>query len=189
MERHFGAPVKGVALSAGQERTRGEFVISRKGLEGGGVYAIFASVRDGAPLVADLLPDLSKAEVTDRLQRASPRDSRTNRLRKALRLDPARLALFNEFGRPFPDDQDLPSLLKALPIRHDGPRPMDEAISTAGGVSWDSLDADLMLKTAPGIYVAGEMIDWEAPTGGYLLTACLATGRWAGIAAARRLSD
>jgi uncharacterized flavoprotein (TIGR03862 family) len=189
MERHFGAPVKGVALSAGQERTRGEFVISRKGLEGGGVYAIFAAVRDGAPLVADLLPDLSKAEIADRLQRASPRDSRTNRLRKALRLDPARLALFNEFGRPFPDDQDLPSLLKSLPIRHDGPRPMDEAISTAGGVSWDSLDGDLMLKTAPGIYVAGEMIDWEAPTGGYLLTACLATGRWAGIAAARRLSD
>jgi uncharacterized flavoprotein (TIGR03862 family) len=188
MERHFGSPVKGVALHAGPERSRGEFVISRRGLEGGGIYAVFAAVRDGAPLRADLLPDLSEAEVADRLNRASPRDSRTNRLRKALRLDPARLALFNEFGRPFPTDAELPGLLKALPIRHDGPRPMDEAISTAGGVAWESLDADLMLRTAPGVYVAGEMIDWEAPTGGYLLTACLATGRWAGLAAARRLS-
>jgi uncharacterized flavoprotein (TIGR03862 family) len=186
MQKHFGRPVKGVALKAGTARTRGEFVISRKGLEGGGIYAVFAAVRDGAPLQADLLPDLSEGEIADRLARASPGDSRTNRLRKALRLDPARLALLNEFGRPFPADADLPRLLKALPIRHAGPRPMDEAISTAGGVAWDSLDGDLMLTASPGIYVVGEMIDWEAPTGGFLLTACLATGRWAGLAAARR---
>jgi uncharacterized flavoprotein (TIGR03862 family) len=188
MQRHFGSPVKGVALMAGEIRTRGEFVISHRGLEGGGIYAVFAAVRDGAPLHADLLPDLSEAEIADRLARTSPRDSRTNRLRKALRLDPARLALLNEFGRPFPEDVDLPRLLKALPIRHAGSRPMDEAISTAGGVDWDSLDGDLMLTAAPGIYVAGEMIDWEAPTGGFLLTACLATGRWAGLAAARRIA-
>jgi hypothetical protein len=188
MQKHFGSPVKGVALTAEPTRTRGEFVISRRGLEGGGIYAVFAAVRDGALLHADLLPDLSEAEIADRLARASPRDSRANRLRKALRLDPARLALLNEFGRPFPADADLPRLLKALPIRHTGPRPMDEAISTAGGVAWESLDGDLMLSAAPGIYVAGEMIDWEAPTGGFLLTACLATGRWAGLAAVRRSS-
>ncbi|MGI1662336.1 TIGR03862 family flavoprotein [Palleronia sp. KMU-117] len=188
MARHHGSPVKGAALSAGDLRTRGEFVISHRGLEGGGLYAVFAAVRDGAALQADLLPDLSQDEIAARLARASPRDSRTNRLRKALRLDPARLALLNEFGRPLPPDAALPALLKALPIRHAGPRPLDEAISTAGGLTWDSLDDDLMLSAAPGVFAAGEMIDWEAPTGGYLLTACLATGRWAGRAAARRLA-
>jgi uncharacterized flavoprotein (TIGR03862 family) len=188
MARHFGSPAKGVALSAGDLRTRGEFVISRRGLEGGGIYAVFAAVRDGAALRADLLPDLSEAEIAARLSRASPRDSRANRLRKALRLDPVRLALLQEFGRPLPPDAALPALLKALPIRHAGPRPLDEAISTAGGLSWDSLDDDLMLRTAPGVFAAGEMIDWEAPTGGYLLTACLASGRWAGLAAERRLA-
>jgi uncharacterized flavoprotein (TIGR03862 family) len=189
MARQFGHPVKGAALMAGAVRSRGEFVISARGLEGGGIYAVFAAVRDGAPLVLDLLPDHSAEEIARRLDRAPARESRSNRLRKALRLDPARLALLNEFGRPLPEDAALPALLKAVPIRHAGPRPIDEAISTAGGLSWDALDEDLMLTAAPGIFAAGEMIDWEAPTGGYLLTACLATGRWAGLAAARRLAS
>jgi uncharacterized flavoprotein (TIGR03862 family) len=185
MERQFGRPVKGAALVAGGLRSRGEFVISRKGLEGGGIYAVFAAVRDGSALTLDLLPDLDVTEIAARLAHAPARDSRSNRLRKALRLDPARLTLLNEFGQPLPSDDALPGLMKALPVRHSGPRPLDEAISTAGGIAWDSLDADLMLTGAPGVFAAGEMIDWEAPTGGYLLTACLATGRWAGSAAAR----
>ena len=94
-------------------------------------------------------------------------------------------ALLMEFARPLPDD--LAPSLKALPIRHAGPRPMDEAISTAGGVPFDALTRDLMLNAAPGVFCAGEMLDWEAPTGGYLITGCLATGRWAGRSAARWL--
>jgi predicted flavoprotein YhiN len=89
-----------------------------------------------------------------------------------------------EFGRPLPDGADLARLIKALPIRHAGPRPMDEAISTAGGVCRDAVDDGLMLRALPGVFVAGEMLDWEAPTGGYLITACLATGLWAGRHAA-----
>jgi uncharacterized flavoprotein (TIGR03862 family) len=189
MARHFGQPVKGAALVAGGIRSRGEFVISARGLEGGGIYAVFTAVRDGAPLFLDLMPDLSPEEIARRLDRAPARESRSNRLRKALRLDPARLALLNEFGRPLPDDAGLPALLKSLPVRHAGPRPIDEAISTAGGLRWDALDDDLMVTAAPGIFAAGEMIDWEAPTGGFLLTACLATGRRAGLAAARRLAS
>jgi len=189
MARHFGHPVKGAALVAGGLRSRGEFVISEGGLEGGGIYGVFSAVRDGAPLVLDLLPDLSAEEIARRLVRAPARESRSNRLRKALRLDPARLALLNEFGRPLPKDAELPALLKSMRIRHAGPCPIDEAISTAGGLRWDALDEDLMLKDAPGVFAAGEMIDWEAPTGGYLLTACLATGRRAGLSAARRLAS
>ncbi|ARE41431.1 NAD(FAD)-utilizing dehydrogenase [Rhodovulum sp. P5] len=188
MARQFGQPVKGVALRAGQGPWhRGEFVISARGLEGGGIYALSRHLRDGAPLVADLMPDWSATKIADRLARPRGKASLSNHLRKALRLDPARLALLMEFGRPLPEGRDLAPLIKALPVAHAGPRPLDEAISTAGGVCWSAVDADLMLKARPGTYVAGEMLDWEAPTGGYLLTGCLATGRWAGQAAARRL--
>ncbi|GAA0296735.1 TIGR03862 family flavoprotein [Rhodovulum strictum] len=188
MARQFGQPVKGVALRAGNGPwQRGEFVISARGLEGGGIYALSRPLRDGAPLVADLLPDWTPDRVAERLARPRGKASLANHLRKALGLDPARLALLMEFGRPLPDGAALSGLVKALPIRHAGPRPIDEAISTAGGVRWAALDESLMLRTRPGTFLAGEMLDWEAPTGGYLLTACLATGRWAGQAAARRL--
>jgi predicted flavoprotein YhiN len=90
-----------------------------------------------------------------------------------------------EFARPLPEGEALAALIKALPVRHLGPRPMDEAISTAGGVTRASVDEGLMLKAIPGTFVAGEMLDWEAPTGGYLITGCLATGLWAGRHAAR----
>jgi predicted flavoprotein YhiN len=116
---------------------------------------------------------------------AAGKESLPNHLRKRLGLDPVKLALLMEFGRPLPEGAALAALVKALPVRHAGLRPMDEAISTAGGVRWEAVDAGLMLKALPGVFVAGEMLDWEAPTGGYLLTACLATGRWAGQAAAR----
>ncbi len=182
MARHFGGAVKGVELRAGQARSRGEVIISSNGLEGGGIYEISAVLRDGAPLTLDLLPDLDEGQIRDRLARSKPRDSRPNRLRKALRLDPARRALVMEFGR---EATDLPPIIKRLPIPLKGPRPMDEAISTAGGLRFEALDSRLMLRDRPGVFAAGEMLDWEAPTGGYLLTACFATGLWAGRHAAR----
>ena len=188
MAPRFGMPVKAAALIAGPLRSRAEFVISARGLEGGGVYAVSAAVREGAALSLDLAPDLTQAEVAARLARARRGETLSNRLRKALRLDPARRALAMEFGRPPPEDPAaLAALLKALPVAHAGLRPLDEAISTAGGVPRAALDEGLMLRALPGVFCAGEMLDWEAPTGGWLLTACLATGRHAGLAAARRL--
>lgn len=182
MARHFGGAVKGVELRAGDMRSRGEFIISSNGLEGGGIYGISAALRDGGPLSLDLLPDLDESQIRERLARTKPRDSLPNRLRKALRLEPVKRALVMEFGR---DATDLPHILKHLPIPLTGPRPMDEAISTAGGVRFEALDSGLMLRDRPGVFAAGEMLDWEAPTGGYLLTACFATGFWAGQHAAR----
>jgi predicted flavoprotein YhiN len=181
--------VKAVALSAGGLVSRGEIVISAKGLEGGGLYPLSRPLRDGAALALDLAPDLDGTEVERRLARPS-RETLANRLRKALRLDPARLALFQEFGRPLPaEPAALAGLVKALPVRHAGPRPLDEAISTAGGIHAEALTEGLMLRALPGVFAAGEMLDWEAPTGGYLLTACLATGRWAGRHAAEHASS
>lgn len=182
MAKHFGAPVKGVALVAGNQRSRGEFVISQTGLEGGGIYAVSRAMRDGHALTVDLLPDLGLREIRKRLAKPRGKASLSNHLRKTLKLEPAKQALLMEFARPLPDD--LGPLLKALPVHHKGPRPMDQAISTAGGIRLDAVDAGLMLTDRPGVFVAGEMLDWEAPTGGYLLTGCLATGRWAGRHAA-----
>ena len=184
MARQFGRPVKGTALMAGEQVARGEYVISRRGLEGGGIYAISRAVREGAALWIDLMPDRSISQIAKRLARPRGKASLSNHLRKALQLDPARLALLMEFGRPLPEGAALARLIKALPVHHAGPRPLDEAISTAGGVMWRALDAGLMLRDLPGVFCAGEMLDWEAPTGGYLLTGCLATGLWAGRAAA-----
>ena len=186
MVRHFGAPVKGAALVAGGQRERGEFVISARGIEGGGVYAVSRAVREGAALTLDLAPDRSLAEVAGRLAGGAGKESLPNWLRKVLRLDPVRIALLQEWGRPLPKGERLARPIKALPVRHAGPRPIAEAISSAGGIARESLTEDLELRTLPGVFAAGEMLDWEAPTGGYLLTACLATGLWAGRAAAKR---
>lgn len=186
MTRHFGAPLKAIALHAGDQVSRGEVVLSARGLEGGGLYALSRPLRDGAALVMDLAPGMTEAEVLARVMRTAPRETTANRLRKALRLDPAKLALMQEFARPLPPDpQSLARLAKAVPVRHGGPRPIDEAISTAGGIAAGALTEGLMLRALPGTFAAGEMLDWEAPTGGYLLTACLATGRHAGRAAAK----
>lgn len=187
MRPHLGRPVKGVALRAGDLTSRGELVIGREGLEGGGLYPLTPALRRGAALRVDLLPDRTNADVAARLARSRRRDSVGNRLRKALGLDPVRLALALEFGRPLPEGAALAARLKDLPVPHDGVRPLDEAISTAGGIAWNGLDDGLMLTALPGIHAAGEMLDWEAPTGGYLLTGCLATGRWAGRRAAARV--
>lgn len=183
MTRHFGQPVKGAALIAGDERSRGEFVISSRGIEGGGIYAVSRALREGAALRLDLAPDIDAVALAARLGRAGSGASLTSRLRKA-GFTAVAVALVQEFGRPLPAGEALAARLKALHLRHAGPRPLDEAISVAGGITAASLGPGLNLPALPGTFACGEMLDWEAPTGGYLLTGCLATGRWAGMAAA-----
>ena len=185
MTRHFGAPLKGIALHAGDQVSRGEAVISKRGLEGGGVYPLVPWLREGADLRLDLLPDLTLEAVADRLSKPKGKTSLSNHLRRVLKLSAAAQAILREFVHPLPDHPTaLAQVIKAVPIHHSRLRPMDEAISTAGGVSFDALDDTLMLKDRPGTFCAGEMLDWDAPTGGYLLTACFATGLWAGLHAA-----
>lgn len=180
MRPHFGQPIKGVRLAAGGQTLRAEFVLTARGVEGGGIYALSRALREGTRLTLDLFPDLDVATLDTRLARRPSKDSRSNRLRKALGLTGARLALVNELARQ-PDG----ATLKALPLPLGAAHPLAEAISTAGGIASPELDAGLMLRNWPGTFAAGEMLDWEAPTGGYLLTACLATGHWAGQHAAR----
>nr|WP_309501765.1 TIGR03862 family flavoprotein [uncultured Roseovarius sp.] len=187
MAAHMGHAVKGVALHAGGAVSRGEFVLTRHGIEGGGIYEVSRQLRDGAPLTVDLMPDLTEETIRERLARPRGKASLGNHLRKTLKLPPVKQALLMEFARPLPDD--MAPLIKALPIAHDGPMPLDQAISTAGGLRWDALDQALMLRNRPGTFAAGEMLDWEAPTGGYLITACLATGLWAGQHAAQWAAD
>ena len=187
MARHFGTPVKGVALClAGGRRERGEFVVTAQGVEGGGIYAVGRGVLAGASVTLDLAPDLDAATLTLRLQGRAG-ETVSNRLRKA-GFPAVSVALAQEWGRPLPQDAGpLAARVKALPMPLAEPGPMDRAISTAGGVAQADLTGDLELRALPGVFACGEMLDWDAPTGGYLLTACLATGRWAGQAAARRL--
>ncbi|MFP7569155.1 TIGR03862 family flavoprotein [Marivita sp. S2033] len=185
MTDHFGSPIKAVEWRAGSLTSRGEAILSEKGLEGGGIYGLAPALRSkGARLFVDLLPDLSVEEVQSRLP-ATLKKGLAKTLRNTLRLSPVKIALWNEFAKPTPFPfSDLARGLKALPIHRAGLRPMDEAISTAGGVPFDILDKGLMLRDRPGTFCAGEMLDWDAPTGGYLLNACLATGLWAGRHAA-----
>jgi len=185
MTKHFGAPVKGIALITNNKPVRGEFVISKRGVEGSGIYAVSKAMRGGADLTLDLMPDWSVEKVQERLARPRGKATMTSHLRKGLKLDPVKLALLQEFARPLPNEAGaLAKVIKALPVKHSGPRPIDEAISTAGGVSFAALTEGLELTASPTVFCAGEMLDWEAPTGGYLITASLATGRWAGRAAA-----
>lgn len=185
MQSEFGKPIKAVKLRAGNETVRGEFVVSSRGLEGSAIYALSRPLRDGAALTVDLAPDLSVDTIAERLMKVRKGATTSEKLRKTLKLDSTKRALLMEFARPLPKNEvELAQIIKALHIEHDGQRPMDEAISTAGGVAWSAVDEHLMLRELPGIFCAGEMLDWEAPTGGYLITACLATGRWAGLAAA-----
>jgi len=133
----------------------------------------------------DLLADHWDDALTAKLDQPRGKMSTAKFMRKAFKLDRVKVAVLQEMARPVPQDhKTLAKLLKALPVKHDGLRPMDQAISTAGGVKFDAVDDALMLRNRPGVFVAGEMLDWEAPTGGYLISACLATGRWAGQHAA-----
>ena len=189
---HEGAPLKGVALSAGGQTVQGDVVMTRAGIESGAIYPLSAALRceiaktGAATLMVDLLPDIAEGVLVGRLSAASPKESVSNRLRKAARLGREKIALVNEVTRGAPphDPAALAALIKSLPLGLTGTAPMDAAISTAGGVSWAALDETMMLKAIPGTYCAGEMVAWDAPTGGYLLTACLAMGRAAGMVAA-----
>ena len=189
MAPFFGQPVKAIGLRAGPFVSRGECVITGCGLEGGGIYSVSRGVRAGHVLTLDLKPDLDAETLNDRLAAQPKRLSQSARLRRALRLSDVQVALLNEFGRPLPQGLSLASLIKALPLSDATLGPMDGAISTSGGASWDALTPNLMLKSQPGVFCAGEMLDWEAPTWGYLITGCLATGAWAGQAAARWMDD
>lgn len=196
LDQHEGAPIKNVKLSVAGRSTQGDIVITRRGIESGAIYPLAASLRNElsdhgvTSLFIDLVPDITADVLASRLASANKKDSSSNRLRKAARLDKVKVALVNEVNRGAPPvgPTELAELLKALPVTLTGTAPLDEAISTAGGVSWDALDDDLMLHEIPGTYCAGEMVSWDAPTGGYLLTACLALGRVAGRSAAERLS-
>ncbi|WP_058834516.1 TIGR03862 family flavoprotein [Luteimonas abyssi] len=188
-ERHAGAPLKPVVLhwtdGSGQARQlQGECVVTATGIEGSAIYAIGADLREGIARDGgtDLQLDLVPGRDIDRLQRdlARPRGKRSlsEHLRRAAGLDPVRIGLLREVGGAdaLHDPARIAVLLKRLPLRLRRPRPMDEAISTAGGVRLEALDAGLMARRRPGVFCAGEMLDWEAPTGGYLLTACFASG-------------
>lgn len=180
MAQHFGQPVKAVALRAGDVQGRGECVITASGLEGGGIYTVSAAMRDGAQLQMDLVPDLSLDAVIGRLSRGRGGDSLPNYLRKTLRLDPLKIALLQECARPLPvQPYALAAVIKGLTIAVQGAYPMEHAISTVGGIARSGVDDGLQLRAMPGVFASGEMLDWDAPTGGYLLTTCLATGRWA----------
>lgn len=184
-ERFAGAPVKSVIAEVDGLRVPGECVITQRGLEGGLVYALGAALRaaraEGRPAVIrfDLVPGRSPERLVRDLSRPRGKESRASFLRKAVGLEGVKAALLREVaGADLPaDPAALARLLKALPIPVGAPFPIEEAISTAGGVRFDGLDDGLMIRARPGVFVAGEMLDWDAPTGGYLLTACFATGR------------
>ncbi len=183
MEPHFGKPLKNVAMSVGAHSRKGECVVSKSGLEGSLTYHFSSGFRAGEPLQIDLLPDQNVETLQSKINAQSTKTSLANVLRKALKLDAAKSALVMEFARST-SRATLAQTVKSLPIPYTGTAPIDLAISVAGGVRQADLTNDFMLKTAPGTFCAGEMLDWEAPTGGYLITACLATGRTAGLAAA-----
>ncbi|MBO9447688.1 TIGR03862 family flavoprotein [Ruegeria sp. R14_0] len=185
MQPHFGAALKSVRWMAGELESRGEAVISATGLEGGGLYSLTPALRAGADLFVDLVPDVTASDLQNRLAAKSSKTTVSQWLKKSLKLPPQKIALFHEMSKRYatPKGQET-NALKQLPIFGAGLRPLDEAISTSGGVPRAAMDDGLMLTACPGVFCAGEMLDWEAPTGGYLLTACLATGRWAGRNAA-----
>ncbi|KMO29804.1 NAD(FAD)-utilizing dehydrogenase [Methylobacterium variabile] len=184
-ERFAGAPLKRIALRLGPERVRGEAVITRDGIEGGAIYALSRPIREAiaargeAVPSLDLRPDLDEDALARRLAGARPKESRATVLRKAAGLSPAAAGLLREAaGRDLPAEAPaLAALIKAVPLRLTGLRPIERAISSAGGVTFAELDARFMLRQRPGTFLAGEMLDWEAPTGGYLLQASFASGR------------
>jgi uncharacterized flavoprotein (TIGR03862 family) len=185
VERFAGAPLKSVSTTSDAGTFQGEFVVSKHGIEGSLVYAHSAALRDliardgHAALIVDLMPGRSIERLVHDLSRQDAKASFSNRLRKGAGLDGVKAALIRELApdanRMAPDA--LARLIKALPIPLVRPRPIAEAISSAGGIAWDAIDERYMLKARPGLFAAGEMLDWEAPTGGYLLTACFATGK------------
>lgn len=180
-ERFAGQPLKAIALSHGRRTLRGEAVVADYGIEGGAVYALSADLRaaiaeaGAATVEIDLRPGLTHQQLAARLDRPRGGQSMATFLRKAANLSPLEISLLRE-GHGVAPPTDLASAIKRVPIRLTGTQGLARAISTAGGVRFEAVDEDLMLRARPGVYVAGEMLDWEAPTGGYLLQACFATG-------------
>ena len=192
--RFAGHPLKRIAVTLGGEASatetvRGEAMIAAEGLEGGAIYALSAPIRNAiaskgdATLTIDLRPNVSADELAARLQKPRGKQSLATYLRKSLALDAAAIGLLQEAtyaaGTPLAAmaPEAVARLIKSIPLRVTGLAPIDRAISTAGGISFDDIDETFMLRARPGMFVAGEMLDWDAPTGGYLLQACFATGR------------
>ena len=187
-DRQAGQPLKRVHMRIGQHEALGEAVVTTTGLEGGVIYALFRPIREAiethgeARLLLDLPPDFRPEFIAARFAATNRKESFSSRLRKAAGLQPPAVALVTEAmmlaDKPVPKDDPaaLAALVKALPLRVTGTAGLDRAISTAGGIRFEALDENFMLKALPGVFAAGEMLDWEAPTGGYLLQASFATG-------------
>jgi uncharacterized flavoprotein (TIGR03862 family) len=196
-ERFAGSPVKRIALSFAGHTVRGEAMVTAQGIEGGAVYALSSALREAilsngkAVASLDLRPDLSIEQIKQKLDRPRGSESFSNHLRKRLALPPVAIALLREINAEAATlaPPALAALIKAVPLTLTDMMPITRAISTAGGVSWEGLDADLMLKALPGVFCAGEMLDWEAPTGGYLLQGCFASGRAAADGVSRFLAE
>jgi uncharacterized flavoprotein (TIGR03862 family) len=200
-ERFEGAPLKGIALSFAERSVRGEAVVTREGIEGGAVYALSAELREAilrsgqATLHIALRPDVSAADLIRRLSAPRGKQTLSNWLRKAAQLSPVAIGLLQEAtvksGTSLASlpAEELAALINAVPVQLIDIASIARAISSAGGVAFDQLDADFMLRRLPGVFVAGEMLDWEAPTGGYLLQACFATGEAAGRGALKWLNE
>ena len=190
--RFAGAPLKRLGLSFGPHKVRGEALIAETGLEGGGIYALSAPLREAiatsgeAILRIDLLPDIASAALEQRLAAPRGKQSLSTFLRKAASLSPAAIGLLHEATIAASERASgmtpaaLAGLIKAVPLRLTGTAPIARAISTAGGIAFDEVDDRFMLRRLPGVFAAGEMLDWEAPTGGYLVQACFATAVAAG---------
>jgi hypothetical protein len=198
-DRFEGQPLKGIALSFGPRTVRGEAMITRTGIEGGAVYALSADLREAvlaagrATLHIALRPDLDIDALTARLSAPKAKQSFSNWLRKAAQLSPVGIGLLQEaaisagVSLSSLSPAQLAERINAVPVELNGIAPIARAISTAGGISFDELDADFMLRRLPGVFASGEMLDWEAPTGGYLLQASFATGAAAGKGALKWL--
>ncbi len=198
-DRFEGQPLKGIALSFGKHAVRGEAMITRSGIEGGGIYALSSVLREAviadgnAVLHIALRPDLTADDLTSKFTAPRGKQSFSNFLRKALHLSPVAIGLLQETaiaqGRQLAalSGDELAAMINAVPIILAGTAPIARAISTAGGITFDEIDDAFMLKRLPGVFVAGEMLDWEAPTGGYLLQASFATGVVAGQGALKYL--
>jgi hypothetical protein len=187
-DKFEGEPLKSIAITFNDQRTLGEFIITANGVEGSLIYALSAGLReaidrgDKAIIHLDLTPEWTQEEVARKLARPRGSHSISKHLKNTVNITGVKSALLWEFvpREDFADPERLASAIKALPIPLIAPRPLEEAISTAGGVTFESVDEHLMLRGMPGVFCAGEMLDWEAPTGGYLLTASFASGYTAG---------
>jgi uncharacterized flavoprotein (TIGR03862 family) len=178
LNKYFGEPVKAITLRSGKIKSQGEIVITQTGIEGGGIYSLSPAIRKGEEVFLDLLPNWNEDQLNHALQKPLAKVSWSNHLRKVFNLNKVKQTLLREFSSNSFSKEQLLGDLKSLRITHQGFEEIDKAISTAGGIHFDQLDHNLMLSKKPGIFFAGEMLNWDAPTGGYLITAALATGLW-----------